>query len=119
MTKEISVREAHEAQQQGKAPLLLDVRTPGEFRAVHAEGAVNLPLSELTPEGVATLAAGRTVHVICKSGGRSAQACMLLAEKSAIELVNVAGGTDAWVSAGLPVVEGPGLIATLKAAFTW
>ena len=50
---------------------------------------------------------GEPLYVICKSGGRSAQACAAFAAAGfADQVVNVEGGTLAWAAAGLPVVKG-------------
>lgn len=83
-------------------PLLVDVRTPGEFAAGHVPGARNVPLDELESRLGEFGAADREVYVICQSGGRSARASTALASKG-LHPVNVTGGTGAWVSAGFPV----------------
>jgi rhodanese-related sulfurtransferase len=97
----------HALRQQGQAIDLLDVRTPGEYAAVHAEGARSIPLNQLDANRVKSeRAAGIDVtYVICKSGGRSRVACQQL-QNAGVNVVNVDGGTDAWVRAGLPVVRG-------------
>lgn len=55
--------------------LLLDVRTREEYKSGHLPGAINVPLDELQQ---AQLPQGRTVYAYCRSGARSAQACMWL-----------------------------------------
>ncbi len=57
--------------------VLLDVRTPAEFRGGHAEGAVNIPVQELGRR-LGEIPAGVPVVVYCASGGRSASASHLL-----------------------------------------
>lgn len=57
--------------------LLLDVRTPEEFKAGHIPGAKNIPVQELTAR-VSEIEAGRGVVVYCRSGARSAAARGLL-----------------------------------------
>ena len=56
--------------------VLLDVRTPEEYRAGHIPGAQNLPLDRLD-----TIAepAGSPLFIYCRSGARSAQAKARLA----------------------------------------
>lgn len=88
------------ARRQGEGELLLDVREPDEFAEVHAAGAQLLPLSDLT-ERVAEVPLDRPVLVICRSGARSARAVEYLNERGG-QATNVAGGTLAWVAAGLP-----------------
>ena len=58
---------------------LLDVRTPGEYAAGHAEGFVNLPVDELR-EHLAEIPAGKPVYLICQSALRSYIACRILAQ---------------------------------------
>lgn len=79
---------------------LIDVREVDEFTAVHAVGAVNIPMSEF-PSRVAEVSPDQEVYVICKLGGRSAQVGEYL-EARGYDVINVAGGTDAWVAAQLP-----------------
>jgi rhodanese-related sulfurtransferase len=88
------------ARDRGEVPLLLDVRTPGEFAGGHVPGAVNVPLDALDGR-LADLAPHRDgeIYVICQSGGRSAVASERLAA-AGFEPVNVAGGTSAWRAAG-------------------
>ena len=50
--------------------------------------------------------AGRPLYVICRSGGRSAQACEFLSAHD-VDAVNVAGGTLAWIESGREVDSGP------------
>jgi rhodanese-related sulfurtransferase len=52
--------------------------------------------------GVNDLPRDREILLICHSGRRSAQAAHLLL-KAGHSAVNVAGGTQAWTQAGLPL----------------
>lgn len=104
----ISPRELAALQQQGAAVDLIDVRTPAEFAAVHADGARNVPLDTV---GMDCLTAGRRPYVICHSGKRAQQACEKLLAAGCAEVVCVEGGTQAWSAANLPVVRGKGAIS--------
>ena len=103
----ISPRDLYAICGRGEAVELIDVRTPAEFREVHAAMAGNVPLDELDP---AALLKGRNgngpLYFICRSGGRAGKACEKLAAAGCASVVNVEGGTTAWVEAGLPVVRG-------------
>ena len=58
--------------------VLLDVRTPEEFRQGHHEQAKNIPVQEL-PQRLAEVGPpGTKVVVYCASGSRSAMAARLL-----------------------------------------
>lgn len=100
---EVDVHEARRLQQEGV--LLFDVREPDEFAEVHATGALLLPLSDLTGRA-GEVPRDRPVLVICRSGARSGRAAEWLNERGA-SVTNVAGGTLAWVEAGLPTTAGP------------
>jgi rhodanese-related sulfurtransferase len=95
---------------EGRAVRLIDVRTPGEFAAVHAAGAVSVPLDRLDAAAVPPPTGdGPTdgpVYVICQSGARGAVACRRLRDAGMPNVFNVEGGTKAWEKAGLPVVRG-------------
>jgi rhodanese-related sulfurtransferase len=92
--------------QSGAVIDLIDVRTPVEFREVHATIARNIPLDQLDPAALAAAHRnGEPLYVICRSGNRGRQACEKLAA-AGLNVVNVEGGTLAWEQAGLPVVRG-------------
>ena len=110
MTKSITPEDLHRLRQGGNTIDLIDVRTPGEYASVHAEGAVSVPLDRLSPEAVAaarTTSPEKPVYCICQSGRRSMAACGQLAARG-LDVVNVAGGTSAWERAGLPVTRPAG-----------
>ena len=52
-------------------PVLVDVRTASEWTDAHIDGAVNLPLAQLT-ERVGELPSDRAMVLYCGSGYRSA-----------------------------------------------
>ncbi|WP_344247333.1 rhodanese-like domain-containing protein [Isoptericola hypogeus] len=81
---------------------LLDVREQDEWDAGHAPGAVHIPLGELSVR-YGELDAGAPVFVVCRTGGRSAQATRFLVEGVGYDAVNLDGGMVAWARRGLPV----------------
>ncbi|MEM9380702.1 MAG: MBL fold metallo-hydrolase [Planctomycetota bacterium] len=82
------------------APLLLDVRTRGEWDDGHVEGSLNIPLGELR-ERIEEIPRDRAVAVMCKSGYRSSIATSLLLRESFTDLHDAVGGFDAWQASGL------------------
>lgn len=66
---------------------LVDVRTPGEFRAGTVKGAVNIPLDVITKH-LGKFAGKKNTVVFCRSGNRSSQA------KSILEQNGIAHVTD-------------------------
>lgn len=88
---------------------LIDVRTPVEFREVHAVGARNLPLDALDPQAVIAQRptdSPEPIYFICRSDSRGKKACEAFHPAGYENVVNVAGGTVAWDDLGLPVVRG-------------
>ena len=67
-----------EAYRSTPGALLLDVRSPGEYREGRIPGSVNLPLRAL--EDIGTIAGDKDtpIFVYCYSGGRSRQAAATL-----------------------------------------
>ena len=84
---------------------VLDVRRKGEFEGGHVPHARNIPLDEL-PKRLAEIDRDKPHAVICAGGYRSSLAASLLAREGHRQLMNVAGGTAAWISSGLPTAHG-------------
>jgi rhodanese-related sulfurtransferase len=105
----IAPRELADLCAAGKKLDLVDVRTPVEFRELHAEGARNIPLDQLDP-GALLRSRGDAMHeplyVLCRSGSRGRRACEKLLAAGWSNVLNVEGGTLAWAECGLPVVRG-------------
>ncbi|TWT78477.1 Inner membrane protein YgaP [Posidoniimonas polymericola] len=87
----------------GESVKLIDVRTPAEFQEVHVDGAQNVPLDRIDP---ANHADDQTIYFVCRSGSRGQTACKKFEAAGMTNVVNVAGGTEACVQAGLPVNRG-------------
>jgi rhodanese-related sulfurtransferase len=86
---------------------VLDVREPVEWTHGRIDGAVHIPLTEI-PSRVEELPVDQQLLVVCKVGGRSAQATAFLREKG-FEAINLAGGMIDWAEAGRQMVgDGPG-----------
>ena len=80
---------------------VLDVRREGEFQAGHIEGADWHPLDRFKA-ALPEINKDSPVAVHCKSGYRSLIAVSILERAGYHNVVDVAGGFDAWVGAGLP-----------------
>ncbi len=101
----ISVSEAKEKLDAGSA-VMVDVRDPGEYAEVHANGVRLIPVNTVMGEvkQIRDYAGSKEVLFICKSGARSALAAeyVVAAGLDDLPLFNVEGGTLAWVEAGYP-----------------
>jgi rhodanese-related sulfurtransferase len=95
------------------AVTVLDVRSPGEFEALHIAGSYNVPL-DLIGEHAAAFAARLAHHddhhvvLVCQSGARAARARRHLAAVGARALHVLDGGVPAVAAAGGDVVRGQG-----------
>ena len=86
-------------------PLLIDVREPHEFEGVRAPGAVLMPMSAFAARA-GELPADRALMIVCHSGNRSSAVTGFLTRSGRSDVVNVAGGMEAWERGGLPVRRG-------------
>jgi len=78
---------------------VLDVRRPPEYAEGHVPGAVNVSLDSLAAAAI-PLDPGRPTAVVCAGGYRSAAGASLLLRRGFGTVLNVLGGTGAWVAAG-------------------
>ena len=76
-------------------PLLLDVREPWEFRVCQIEGSQLIPMGQI-PTSLKALDPQRETVVICHHGIRSRQVAMFLEYQGFADVINLAGGVDAW-----------------------
>ncbi len=91
------------AHEKNEAINLIDVRSPEEYYSGHAPGAKLMPLNTLTAR-LDEIPQDNEVYLICRSGARSAQAADYLAcQCGRSNLINIEGGTMAWIEAGYPV----------------
>ncbi|GAA3452410.1 rhodanese-like domain-containing protein [Dactylosporangium matsuzakiense] len=91
----------------GRAPRILDVRTPGEFETSHIPGAYNVPLDLLREHRTELLAhLDDDVVLVCRSGARATQAEQTLTTAGLPNLKVLDGGILAWQAANAPVNHG-------------
>jgi pyruvate/2-oxoglutarate dehydrogenase complex dihydrolipoamide dehydrogenase (E3) component/rhodanese-related sulfurtransferase len=72
-------------------PIVLDVRTLGEYEASHLAGAVHIPVDDLRFE-VDRLPKHRRIFVYCRSGFRAHLAVRILKQRGYADVANVTGG---------------------------
>lgn len=82
---------------------IVDVREADEVAAGMIPGAVHLPLGEL-PDRLGELDRDRPVIAVCRSGGRSAQATLVL-QGAGFDVDNMLGGMMKWQAAGMPIAK--------------
>lgn len=85
---------------------VLDVREDDEWEAGHIAGAAHIPLGDVMAR-YGELPADEEIHVICRSGGRSARVTAWL-NQNGFDAVNVSGGMGAWMDAERDMVSETG-----------
>lgn len=110
----ITPQAVFEKKMRGESFHLVDVRTPAEFDALHAEGAKLIPLDLFDSASVEislgldkeSTGAGKPLYLVCHSGARAGQAAEKLQGRGYSNVHVVEGGTEGWAQHGLPVVRG-------------
>ncbi len=95
MIESLAARELAALLKDPHPPLLLDVRETWEFQLARIEGAVNIPMSEITRR-VTEIPQDRAVACLCHHGVRSMQVALFLQQQGIQTLYNVTGGIAAW-----------------------
>lgn len=101
--EQISVDELRERLGRADELRVLDVRRPTEYRDGHVPRAESFPLGPQLGDAVSRLEADRKTAVICAGGYRSSAATSMLERQGFRRLLNVTGGTNAWISSGYEV----------------
>ena len=86
---------------------VLDVREPEEFTGPlgHIRGAKLIPLGQLA-ERIGELSKDKPMVAVCRAGGRSAQATLILQQAGFDKIANLPGGMLRWRAEGGPVEGG-------------
>jgi hydroxyacylglutathione hydrolase len=109
---QITVDELHQMIDKSEVQQILDVRRPPEYESGHVPHALPVPLSDLRERMTALrLDPAKPTAVICAGGYRSSAATSILEQQGFTNLLNVTGGTSAWIKAGYPT-ETPARDAT-------
>jgi rhodanese-related sulfurtransferase len=99
---QISVNDLSELLNSQKDLQVIDVRQHSEYCDGHVPSAVNAPLARVE-EIASEFDPNRRTAVICGGGFRSSAATSVLERLGFKNLLNVLGGTGAWIKAGYPV----------------
>ena len=88
------------------SPIIIDVRTEGEFNSGHLKGAANIDFySDKFVANCMQYDTLKPVYVYCKSGGRSATATKKLEAAGFKEIYELKDGIMGWNAANLPVTK--------------
>lgn len=96
------------AQRQGQANfVILDIRTPKEFRKGHIEGAIYVDYhNDAFKQNLDKLDKNPTYLLYCRSGGRTGRSLALFEELGFKSIVHMKHGLREWKELGFPLVEG-------------
>jgi len=83
---------------------IIDVREMREISQGSVPGAIPLPLATL-PARLHELKQSDKIVVICRSGVRSAHACMFMQEQGFENVFNLRGGVIGWAQGNLPFAQ--------------
>ncbi len=97
----IKPADLHAQTQAGTAPIIVDVRLPNEWMGLRIGEILNLPLNRLA-ELSAKLDPSLPIVTVCNSAYRSSMAIGILEAKGFRSVTSLAGGSEAWIAAGLP-----------------
>ncbi|MHB8901615.1 MAG: rhodanese-like domain-containing protein, partial [Thermoguttaceae bacterium] len=103
-TETVAPQELHAAMQQEESPLVVDVRQPDEWQELRIGTVVNMPLNHLVEQSV-KLDRQIPVVAVCNSAYRSSLAIGVLEREGFGSVRSLDGGSEAWMEAGLPVIE--------------
>lgn len=101
------------------APLLLDVREPAEFAALHIAGALSVPRGVLeqacewgydVTEPALAAGRGRAIVVVCRSGARSLLAAEVMQRLGFAQVVSLRTGVRGWNDFEQPLVDAAGAL---------
>jgi phage shock protein E len=86
--------------------VILDVRTPQEYRSGHLNGSINLDSKSTSFAGdLAVLDRGNAYLVYCRTGVRSGRTAALMNSLGFMEVYDLAGGIAGWQKEGFEIVS--------------
>ena len=83
--------------------ILVDCREQGEWDDKHVDGFTLIPLSCFEQSLEVLKEKDAEIHIMCRSGKRSMNACMFLEENGYTNLYNCEGGILKWIEDGFEV----------------
>jgi rhodanese-related sulfurtransferase/glyoxylase-like metal-dependent hydrolase (beta-lactamase superfamily II) len=101
-TERVSVPMLTEELESSDPPVIIDVRSPQEWRDGHIPESRNIPLSQLK-QRFEEFPTGRRIAVHCAGGYRSSIAASMLRRNGIADVMELAGGITAWEAAALPI----------------
>lgn len=103
----IAPRELYASRDGEQPPMIIDVRGPSEYAAGHIQGAINIPMGQLSRK-LKQISRDQPVVTYCnmhhRGESRGERAAAMLREQG-YQARTIDGGYPAWQEAGLPIEE--------------
>ena len=99
----VTPRDLHAQMQAGTAPIIVDVRLPTEWMGLRIGNVLNIPVNRLATDS-SRLNPELPVLTVCNSAYRSSLGASVLQERGFRKVLNMEGGAEAWIEAGLPTL---------------
>lgn len=104
VAKDITPEDAAKLLKEKKDVIVLDVRTPEEFKGGHIKGATNINFRDKDfAKKIAALDKSKTYIIHCAAGGRSGRACEQIKDMKFENMLHLKAGFSGWTDKGLPV----------------
>ena len=102
--KNISINDAAKLMKKDTNLVILDIRTPDEFKEGHIKGAKNIDFNDKDfSQRISKLDKSKTYIIHCAAGGRSARACTQIKSMDFKHMLHMNEGFSAWSEAGKAV----------------
>jgi len=105
--KLVKPQDLYQQMQAGTAPIIVDVRLPTEWMGLRIGNVLNIPLNKLFADG-SRLSKDMPVLTVCNSAYRSSMGAAVLQKMGFKSVLNMEGGSEAWIAGGLPTLSAPG-----------
>jgi len=102
----LDARTFNEKAKSSKDAVILDVRTPEEYREGYIDKAVNIDFyNPAFKSEIVKLDKTKSYFVYCKAGGRSASAAEMMRKEGFTKVFDLDGGITSWEETKLPLVH--------------
>jgi glyoxylase-like metal-dependent hydrolase (beta-lactamase superfamily II)/rhodanese-related sulfurtransferase len=103
----VKPQDLYQQMQAGTAPIIVDVRLPTEWMGLRIGNVLNIPLNTLFT-GSQRLSKDMPVLTVCNSAYRSSMGGAVLLKMGFKAVLNMEGGSEAWIATGLPTLSNVG-----------
>lgn len=99
----VKPKDLYQQMKAGTAPVIVDVRLPSEWMGLRIGNVLNMPLNKLFIDGK-RLSKDMPVLTVCNSAYRSSMGAAVLEKVGFKNILNMEGGSEAWIEEGLPTM---------------